>query len=300
MNVKYPLKSCFIEFGCVICLHPYWIKPSISKVSLIKIDEYVRTCFNSDRLLIDFGLWRVLPSAAGVSADCPMEKYEKLSKIGEGSYGVVFKCRHKDTGQIVAIKKFVESEEDPVIKKIALREIRLLKVRRHWSKVLGSPCVRGVAEKNKNDDLMMVLSSVGPVAAETCESGQSAGGLQEEKTPPFGVWVLWADSPQWAGQTPKRVREWGIRAMKVWSLSYCLVFFPVLQALSYWQTCRDEILNKTFCFSSTLKPANFVLMEAAACLCCLNISVECLCCFLLLIIPFPFVSVGFLRASWKV
>uniref|UniRef100_A0A8C1ZZX6 Protein kinase domain-containing protein n=1 Tax=Cyprinus carpio TaxID=7962 RepID=A0A8C1ZZX6_CYPCA len=33
-------------------------------------------------------------------------KYEKISKIGEGSYGVVFKCRNKDTGQIIAIKKF--------------------------------------------------------------------------------------------------------------------------------------------------------------------------------------------------
>lgn len=31
-------------------------------------------------------------------------------------------------GQIVAIKKFLESEDDPVIKKIALREIRMLKV----------------------------------------------------------------------------------------------------------------------------------------------------------------------------
>ncbi|CAM9161105.1 unnamed protein product [Lampetra planeri] len=60
-----------------------------------------------------------------------MEKYEKLAKIGEGSYGVVFKCRHRDTDQIVAIKKFVESEDDPVIKKIALREIRLLKQLKH-------------------------------------------------------------------------------------------------------------------------------------------------------------------------
>ncbi|KAM3870769.1 cyclin-dependent kinase-like 1 isoform 1-T1 [Diretmus argenteus] len=60
-----------------------------------------------------------------------MEKYEKIGKIGEGSYGVVFKCRNKDTGQIVAIKKFVESEDDPIIKKIALREIRMLKQLKH-------------------------------------------------------------------------------------------------------------------------------------------------------------------------
>ncbi|MEJ1269375.1 cyclin-dependent kinase-like 1 (CDC2-related kinase) [Cricetulus griseus] len=56
-----------------------------------------------------------------------MEKYEKIGKIGEGSYGVVFKCRNRDTGQIVAIKRFLETEDDPVIKKIALREIRMLK-----------------------------------------------------------------------------------------------------------------------------------------------------------------------------
>lgn len=57
-----------------------------------------------------------------------MEKYEKLSKIGEGAYGLVFKCRHRDTGQVVAIKKFVESDDDPVIRRIAMREVRMLKV----------------------------------------------------------------------------------------------------------------------------------------------------------------------------
>lgn len=61
-----------------------------------------------------------------------MDRYEKLGKIGEGSYGVVFKCRNRETGQIVAIKKFVETDEDPAIRKIALREIRMLKVSRYY------------------------------------------------------------------------------------------------------------------------------------------------------------------------
>lgn len=106
-----------------------------------------------------------------------MEKYEKLSKIGEGSYGVVFKCRHKDTGQMVAIKKFVESEDDPVIKKIALREIRMLKVRR--AAVLASPA--------SEERIHQGAGSSAPAAAETCESGQPAGGVQEEEAPSSGV-----------------------------------------------------------------------------------------------------------------
>lgn len=56
-----------------------------------------------------------------------LDRYERICKIGEGSYGIVFKCRNKETGHVVAIKKFVETEDDPLIRKIAMREIRMLK-----------------------------------------------------------------------------------------------------------------------------------------------------------------------------
>ncbi|KAL3896041.1 MAG: hypothetical protein SGCHY_004331 [Lobulomycetales sp.] len=56
-----------------------------------------------------------------------MEAYEKLGPIGEGTYGMVMKCRKRETGQVVAIKKFKESEDDLQIRKTALREVRMLK-----------------------------------------------------------------------------------------------------------------------------------------------------------------------------
>ncbi|KAK2519957.1 Cdkl2 [Columba guinea] len=61
-----------------------------------------------------------------------MEKYQVLGLVGEGSYGVVTKCRNKETGQIVAVKKFLESEEDAAVRKIAVREVKLLKKKRWY------------------------------------------------------------------------------------------------------------------------------------------------------------------------
>ncbi|CAL8126736.1 unnamed protein product [Orchesella dallaii] len=60
-----------------------------------------------------------------------MEKYEPLGVVGEGSYGVVLKCKCRDNGKTVAIKKFIDSEDDQNVRKIALREIRVLRKLRH-------------------------------------------------------------------------------------------------------------------------------------------------------------------------
>ena len=57
-----------------------------------------------------------------------MEKYENLGTIGEGSYGVVLRCKDKTNGLTVAIKKFLEPENEKTVKKIATREIKILKV----------------------------------------------------------------------------------------------------------------------------------------------------------------------------
>ncbi len=57
-----------------------------------------------------------------------MNKYEILGVVGEGAYGIVLKCRNKDTGDTLAIKKFKDTEDDEIILKNTQREIKMLKL----------------------------------------------------------------------------------------------------------------------------------------------------------------------------
>ena len=41
---------------------------------------------------------------------------------------MVYKCYKKENKELVAIKKFTETEADELIRKIALREVKMLKV----------------------------------------------------------------------------------------------------------------------------------------------------------------------------
>jgi cyclin-dependent kinase-like len=57
-------------------------------------------------------------------------KYEVLGIVGEGAYGIVYKCKNKENNDFVAIKKFKETEDD-IVKKSMLRELKVLKILKH-------------------------------------------------------------------------------------------------------------------------------------------------------------------------
>ncbi|CBH15052.1 cdc2-related kinase 1, putative [Trypanosoma equiperdum] len=58
-------------------------------------------------------------------------RYERLQKIGEGSYGVVFRARDVTTGTIVAVKRIRLEKEEEGVPCTAIREISILKELRH-------------------------------------------------------------------------------------------------------------------------------------------------------------------------
>ena len=57
--------------------------------------------------------------------------YVRIEKVGEGTYGVVFKGRHKKRGEIVAMKKVKYECQDDGIPSSTVREISLLRDLKH-------------------------------------------------------------------------------------------------------------------------------------------------------------------------
>ena len=65
--------------------------------------------------------------------DCKdkLDQYIKEEKLGEGTYGVVYKCKDKETGNYVALKKVRLENEDEGIPSTSIREISILKQLKH-------------------------------------------------------------------------------------------------------------------------------------------------------------------------
>lgn len=76
----------------------------------------------------------------------PPRRYQKIEKpgsnLGEGTYGVVYKARDRNNGEIVALKRIRLEVEDEGIPSTALREISLLRELTHRNIVDLKDCVQ--------------------------------------------------------------------------------------------------------------------------------------------------------------
>ncbi|KAJ3357793.1 hypothetical protein HDU83_002921 [Entophlyctis luteolus] len=79
------------------------------------------------------------------SVDC----YEKLNRIEEGSYGIVYRARDRETGEIVALKKLKLENEKNGFPVTTLREIHTLLLAKHPNivhvkEIVVTPSYKGV------------------------------------------------------------------------------------------------------------------------------------------------------------
>ncbi len=86
-----------------------------------------------------------------------VERYEKLRRVGEGTYGVVFQARDRLSGEVVALKRVrTEKERNGGVPVTALREIRLLARLRHRHIVH----LRHVVPGTKAGDVFLVFDYI--------------------------------------------------------------------------------------------------------------------------------------------
>ena len=79
-----------------------------------------------------------------------VSKYEKISKIGQGTFGEVFKARHKESRRIVALKKVLMENEKEGFPITALREIKILQLLNHDNVVRLLEICRTKENENEN------------------------------------------------------------------------------------------------------------------------------------------------------
>lgn len=101
-----------------------------------------------------------------------MNKYEVISVVGEGAYGIVLKCRNRETNEFVAIKKFKESEDDDNVRKTTLREVKILRMLRQGNIVSLREAFR------RKGKLYLVFEYVAKNLLEVLE--EHASGLPQE------------------------------------------------------------------------------------------------------------------------
>ena len=74
---------------------------------------------------------QVLNSGRGQKPVEGLNKYKFEEELGRGTYGVVYKAKNIETGELVAIKKIKLDKDDDGVPSTTMREISLLKSLKH-------------------------------------------------------------------------------------------------------------------------------------------------------------------------
>ncbi|RWS03859.1 cyclin-dependent kinase 10-like isoform X3 [Dinothrombium tinctorium] len=82
-----------------------------------------------------------------------VSQFEKLNRIGEGTYGVVYRARDTLSNEIVALKKIRMEREKDGIPVTALREINILLNLRHENIVR----LKEISVGRKLDNIFLVM-----------------------------------------------------------------------------------------------------------------------------------------------
>ena len=93
-------------------------------------------------------------------------QYEKVEKIGEGTYGVVYKARDKVTNETIALKKIRLEQEDEGVPSTAIREISLLKEMQHSNIVKYNQVNYTIFQYSLNRFLMMIFTQAAGCSAQ--------------------------------------------------------------------------------------------------------------------------------------
>lgn len=93
---------------------------------------------------------RHMPALSGCRS---VDNFEKLNRVEEGTYGVVYKARDRTTGEIVALKKIKMDREKEGFPITSLREIRVLMTYKHPNVV----DVKEIVVGTKLDSIFIVM-----------------------------------------------------------------------------------------------------------------------------------------------
>ena len=92
-------------------------------------------------------------SSSFVGNCTPVENYKKLNRVGEGTYGIVYRARDLKENRIVALKRIRMEHDSEGFPVSALREIHILKNLKHENIVT----VYNVAVGSGLENIFMVM-----------------------------------------------------------------------------------------------------------------------------------------------